>query len=537
MAARRHDLLVIGGGILGTAIARDAALRGYSVALVEKEDWGYGTSSRSTRLAHGGLRYLEQWDFGLVREALVERERLVRNATHLVRPQRFLLPVYRGSRVPAWKLRLGLWLYDALGAGGLPRPGWLSREQALAAEPALRKDGLLAAGTYWDARIASVERLCLENALDAAVAGAAVANHAAVEGFLRQGERVVGAVVRDVLTGARHEIRARLVANAAGPWLPELAGVAGVRVPHRRSRGSHLVVPNFLREAVLLRAARDDRVFFAIPLDGSALIGTTDLRDDRSPDLVRCDEEEARYLREEAARYLGFSDEVWYATCGVRLLVDEPGKTEGQLSRRHEIRDHADDGAPGLWSVLGGKITTMRQVAEDAVDRASVRLGARGWCETRDRPLPGAASLVRRRLARQGQAAGLSPTTVEHLIGLYGSRSAQLFEACAREAALGAPVCPHAPDVLAQVDVAIREEGALTLQDILVRRLSNGSASCQGEDALARVLARAAALLGWDDKRVGSEEAAYRAFAARRRIPSPGAALPHPGEGPLVSKG
>lgn len=521
--AGAHDVLVIGGGIIGTAIARDAALRGLDVLLVEKQDLGYGTSSRSTRLAHGGLRYLENWDLGLVREALLERERLLRNAPHLVKPLRFILPAY--TRRELWKLRVGLRLYDALGSGGLPRSEMLGPGAALAAEPSLRPEGLVGAGSYWDCRITSVERLCLENALDAAEAGARICTHAEVTGLLRETGLIAGAHVRDALTADRFQLRARIVVNAAGPWVPEVAGLAKAPVAARRSRGSHLVVPNFLRNAVLMRARSDGRYVFAVPLDGEALLGTTDLREERSPDDVQCSPQEARYLLEEARQFLNADLRPHYATCGVRLLVDSPGKGESDLSRRHEIRDHTEDDVPGLWSVLGGKITTMRAVAEQVVDRACRVLGSPRWCETRDRPLPGGKGIEegeRKLLAEAGNDEDRALS--RHLVARYGGRAPEVWRLASPTPALRKPLCPHSATVRAEILFAAREEGALTLADALLRRTDAGNAPCQADDSALRAADVLADELRWSPGRRDAELSAFRAFTLGRLgfLASPG---------------
>lgn len=296
LASKTFDVLVVGGGINGAGVARDAARRGLSVALVEREDFGYGTTGRSTRLVHGGLRYLALYDFGLVHESLRERERLLANAPHLVQPIRFLIPFYKGQATPPWKLKLGLWLYDALaGSRSVQAHESFSRDEVLEVEPGLQPEGLRGGAAYSDGQVAFVERLCVENILDAVAHGATVVNHAGLDRLVMEDGRVVGARVRDMLSGEEVEVRARRVVNTTGPWVDRVPGVGGVRT--RMTKGIHLVTPRDTNHAILLFSPDDDRVFFSIPWMGQQLVGTTDTDYAAEPADVRADADDVTYLQ------------------------------------------------------------------------------------------------------------------------------------------------------------------------------------------------------------------------------------------------
>src|SRR5690625_5228971 len=278
MQTTEYDVLIIGGGINGTAVARDAALRGMKTALVEKEDFGYGTTSRSTRLIHGGLRYLETFDFGLVREGLREREVLLRTAPHLVKPLPFLVPVYKGDNVGLFKLRAGMILYDLLSWDkSMPSYRFLSADEALQEEPHLKRENLSGAMIYYDGQVELPERVSVENVMQAAEAGADIANHAEVTEYIWEGNRVVGAHIRDTLTNETLDIRAKYVVNAGGPWIDEMNTrlLKQYKPQMRLTKGIHLLVPRMVNHAIVLLAQSDGRLFFAVPYYDYTLIGTT----------------------------------------------------------------------------------------------------------------------------------------------------------------------------------------------------------------------------------------------------------------------
>lgn len=480
MAEGTLDVLVVGGGIAGAAAARDAAMRGLRVGLLEGTDFGAGTTSGTTRLAHGGLRYLEHFDIAQVRLGLRERAWLLRAAPHLVEPLPFLFPLPKHKASFRWKVRAGLIAYDALGGRATPRHRFLRGEDAQEREPRLRNPGR--AAWFHDARIASPERLVLEFALAAAGAGALVANHAPVVGLGRENSAWRATVV-DGLSDSRYDVLARVVLNCAGPWVQKLAGLAGIARPlTRTTRGTHVAFPAFLRHAVILRAG-DGRTFFAVPWNEVTLIGTTDLDEPGDPSHVVASSEEVRYLLREAGAFLDLADqEPCYTTAGVRAMPRVEGVAPGAVPRGHIIVDHAADGAPGLLSVVGGKLTTARATSADTVDAACRALG-RALPRPRDAPLPGAGAA-----------------------GLWGRRApAPDGAVCERHATQG------------MVRLAVEDEMACTLSDLLLRRTLCAHApdlGAHGADAMARAMG---ALMGWSDAEREAQLEAFRAEVARRR--------------------
>lgn len=530
------DLLVVGGGINGTGVARDAARRGLKVALVDKEDFGYGTTGRSTRLIHGGLRYLEMYDFGLVRESLRERKRLLQNAPHLVRPLPFLFPLYRGG-VSRTKVRLGLTLYDVLAAdGALPGHRWLNRDETLAAEPGLLADDLLGAFEYHDAQVAAVERACVENALDASAHGAVVANHVEVHEFLLEDGRVAGARVTDRLTDRSLAVRARMTFNATGPWLSVLdVGRRANGNPRlRMTKGIHLVTPPFVRTSLILRSPEDGRTFFAIPWGDSTLIGTTDTDYRGDLDDVHATREDVQYLVDSARRFFPGApvDEVAYTTAGVRSLLKIDGVSESEVSRKHFVIDHAKvDGIGGLITLVGGKITPFRAVCEEVVDKIMRRLKAkRVRSDTRRAPLPGGDFESLAALEAEAVAAaaplGVPEASARHLAGTYGTRYRDVLDRVRRESALGQRLCSHGPTIAAEVALAVEEEMAVTVADVLLRRTTAAWARCEARDeALEAALDVMQARLSWDAAERARQASAYRdELAKRRRFAKAGAA-------------
>ena len=492
LSDRTVDLLVIGGGIIGAGIARDAALRGHSVALVEQDDFASGTTSRPTRLIHGGLRYLELFDFALVRSDMRDREILLRVAPHLVFPLAFLLPFYRPSLWYQFKLRIGMQLYDALSLDKtLPKRKWLGRDETLATEPALDPDGLTGAWRFYDAQVPLVERLVIENVVDAADHGALVLNHARATSYLREGDRVGGAVVRDAIANADLKVRARLTINATGPWLDRtIAPLRRTAKPLLRlTKGIHIVTPRATQQAHVLFAKRDGRLFFVVPWLDSTIVGTTDTDYDGDPADASATEEDVRYLQDEARRAFPNApfDEIYFTWAGVRALVREEGVSEGQVSRKHALFDHERrDGVAGVLSVVGGKITAYRAIAEEVTDLAARKLGAVG-----------------------GAAIRGSSTASTPLPGANGSRARAITAIAVGDASLAAPLCPHHKGVAAEIVHAVRSEWARTIGDALLRRTALGLAPCQGLDCIDIVALLMGRLLGWDAERRTVEVDAY----------------------------
>lgn len=511
------DLLIIGGGIVGAGIARDAALRGLSVALVEQGDFVSGTSSKTTKLIHGGIRYLEQFDLQLVREACRERRTLLTLAPHLVKPLPFLIPVYRGGPRPAWKVRAGVLLYDWLaGRARLGPPAFYSPRRLQTVEPSLPEDRLQGAAQYYDAQMDDV-RLCLENIFGAAEAGAVVVNYARVTGMHRQGGRICGAEVQ--AGRGSWVVQAKVVVNAAGPWADEVRRLADpqARPVVRRTKGIHLVYPKLpIRQAIVCSAGRDGRIFFVIPWRDWTLVGTTDTEFDGSPEQARATTDDVTYLLEETNRLLPKlrlqRERIVTTFAGVRPLADQGNPVPWHASRSHRIHEDAN----GLLTIVGGKYTTYRSMAEEVVDRVVTRVG---WpvtpCRTAVLPLGGrdewradeGARAAMRELLGRGL---LHPESHRHLIDWYGARCHALVTMIQRDPRLAAPLCPSSPHLRAQVRYAVEQEAATTLSDLLWRRLEMAWAPCQGLDCAQAAAELMADLLGWDAAGIHRQVETYR---------------------------
>ncbi len=530
MAAEPVDVLVIGGGITGAGIARDAALRGFRVALVDKGDFGAGTSSHSSRLIHGGLRYLEQRGFRLVFEASRERRVLLRIAPHLVRPLPFLFPVYRGARVPGWKLRAGMWLYDVLAAfRNVKSHRWLSTKQVRRAEPALKDRGLTGAALYWDAQTDDA-RLVLATMRSAARAGALVANYAEVTSLLTPDGRVRGAAVRDVLSGETRTVRALIVVNAGGPWVDGLRRMDDPAAPPllRATKGAHVAVPRRRighERAITLFSAIDGRVMFVLPWGDLSYIGTTDTDADASPDTVRVTADDVTYLLRSANAafpnaHLAANDvvSVWV---GLRpLLRQDQAASPSQVSREHRIVESAQ----GLITIAGGKLTTYRVMARDVADRVAARLHELDGRPIAPRPptdrlpLPGGEAAELDVVFEAARARGMSEATARHLVASYGSETPAIVNLVERDRGLGAPIAPGRPEIWAEVSHAVEREMALRVQDVLIRRLHLFYEYAeQGTAVAAPVALRMKKLLGWDDVREAEELVDYFKLVERAR--------------------
>jgi glycerol-3-phosphate dehydrogenase len=531
MAAEPVDVLVIGGGITGAGIARDAALRGFRIALVDKGDFGSATSSHSSRLIHGGIRYLEQRNFRLVFEASRERRVLLRIAPHLVRPLPFLFPVYRGGRVPAWKLRAGMWLYDVLAAfRNVRNHRWLGPKQVRRAEPALRDRGLTGAALYWDAQ-ADDARLVLATMRSAARGGALVANYAEVTSLLKPDGRVRGAVVRDVLTGETRTVRALLVVNAGGPWVDALRRMDDPTAPPllRLTKGAHVAVPRRRighERAITLFSPIDGRVMFVLPWGELSYVGTTDTDADTPPDGVRVTADDVTYLLRSAnaafpEAHLATNDvvSVW---AGLRpLLRQDPTAAPSEVSREHRVVESAQ----GLITIAGGKLTTYRVMARDVVDRVAARLHQLDGRPTAPRPptdrlpLPGGEAAELGVLVEGARARGVPEATARHLVASYGSETAAILNLVDRDRGLREPILPGRPEIWAEVTHAVEREMALRIQDVLVRRLHLFYEYAEQATAVVTPVAqRMKKLLGWDEVREAEELVDYFRVVERARM-------------------
>ena len=478
----KFDIAVVGGGITGAGIARDAALRGLSVALLEKGDFGSGTSSKSSRMIHGGLRYLRQRHVSLVRESLRERGVLLKIAPHLVRPFPFLLPVYGGGLEERLQLKLGLTAYDLLaGRRRLEHHRMLSRREVLQQEPALRPDGLQGALRYFDCVVHDA-RLTLATARSAARQGAAVANYVQATALERDGERVVGVRYRDLLSGRTGLLRAGVVVNAAGPWCDELRAMTGLPPKLRPTKGIHIVLPRHrLPVTDIVIFFHNDRGLFAVPKEDWTYVGTTDTDHQGDPGRARTDAADVAYMLEAVndtfpGRAVVPRDIVstW---AGVRPLVAEEGApTPSDVSRDYEI----ENDPPGLMSIAGGKLTTYRSMAQDLLDRLVAAEGRRlGWsprpCRTAELPLPGGDvqgfdSYAEGAVAALEEGWGLSPAVASRLVRTYGTEHVKILAYALRDKRLLEPLTSSTAVLRAEALYTAEEEMAVTLEDFLARR-------------------------------------------------------------------
>jgi glycerol-3-phosphate dehydrogenase len=518
------DLLVVGGGIVGCGVARDAAMRGLRVALVEQDDFASGTSSRSSRLVHGGVRYLEHGHLHLVFESSRERRRLLRLAPHLVRPLAFTWPVYEGARVAQWKLLAGLTLYDALAlfrnVGNHRR---LTPDAVLAREPMLAAGGLVGGATYWDASTNDT-RLTLANALGARRAGATVLNHARVTSLAVAGGRAVGAHVRDVESGRELAVRARVVVSAVGPWTNALQPMEGMGEAPAvlGSAGVHIAVPRERvgnRDAITLVAPQDGRVMFVLPAGPHAIIGTTETPATRGPDDVRATREEVRYLLQACNASFPAAalrdDVVVAAWSGIRPLAATLADGDaGSASREHTVAL----GALGVLWVTGGKLTTYRAMAEDVVDRACLALGEheRSGRPYREVLLPGGAMASLASTEGEVRAAVGHADVARHLAGAYGSDWREAWRPVRDDPTLAERLDAALPYTGADVVHAVEREMAVTLADILVRRTHVAfETRDQGGAAARAAAALLARRLGWDRAQERAALSRYEQDAAR----------------------
>jgi glycerol-3-phosphate dehydrogenase len=404
-------------------------------------------------------------------------------------------------------------LYDALSLDkSLPKRQHLDRAATLATEPSLEPDGLAGAWRFYDAQVSLVERLVIENLVDAAGRGAVVLNHARLIDFLRDGDRVLGARVRDAIAERNVEIRARFTVVATGPWLDRTIAPLRRRADPllRLTKGAHIVTRRAVGHAHVLFAKSDGRLFFVVPWRDATIVGTTDTDYTGDPGAVAATEEDVRYLQDEARRAFPTApfDEIQFTWAGVRALVREEGVAEGEVSRKHALFDHATrEGVEGVLSVVGGKITAYRAIAEEVVDLAGRRLSRLTRSRTADEPLPGARPVEM--AARPGDVT-LDAGTRAHLTSLYGGRAREVLDVARADPALASPLCAHHRGIAAEVVHAVQNEWALTLGDVLLRRNALGLSACQALDCVDRVADRMGAVLGWDQDRRRVEVEAYR---------------------------
>jgi glycerol-3-phosphate dehydrogenase len=493
VTAPAFDIIVIGGGIVGAGIARDAALRGLKCVLFEKGDYASGTSSKSSKLVHGGLRYLEQGEIGLVFESVSERRVQTQVAPHLVRPLPFLIPIYKGAKPGLELMNVGLWIYDSLALFRAPRMHKTFRgtKAALQLEPQLKPDGLRGALEYYDCATDDA-RLVLENAIDARTLGADCRTYHEVLRFERAANgRILGVHVRDRLTDTTSLVTARVVILAAGAWTDEM--IRRFEIPMerpllRRTKGVHVVLPRErlpLARAITLISPVDGRVMFAIPWRERTVLGTTDTDFVGSADEVAADMDDVTYLCNSGNGYFPGAnltpDDVISTWAGLRpLIAAPPNVDESEISREHEVFSRND----GLVIIAGGKLTTYRRMAREAVDKT---MGLMRELEepidvprasTKGRPLPGAVGLANPSLEGVAEIGrklmddhGLDVDTATHLCGVYGTRAPLLAARMNESRDLRERIDRELPYVWAEVEFAATHDLARTVEDVLGRRV------------------------------------------------------------------
>ena len=558
------DLVVIGAGINGSGIARDAAMRGLKVLLLDKGDISDGTTQWSTRLIHGGLRYLEHYEVHLVRESLSEREKLLHIAPHLVKPLRFVVPIYDRSKRGPGLIRLGMIGYDTLSFDkSVPNHKMLSREEALERYPGLNPEGLRGAATYYDGQVEYAERIAVENAVSAREHGATVITHAEVRRILFESAengglpRAAGVEFEDGINGGVYKAHAPVTVNVAGPWIDRVlagSGTFGVDPEESKedegkmiggTKGSHLIVdafPGAPQDALYVEARADGRPYFIVPWNGRYLIGTTDFRYREDLDHVSANDEEMDYLIDETNAVVPTAnltrDDVLFTYSGVRPLPFKPEGSESSITRSHVVYDHATgrsaaggrltvEGAgpkaDGLISIVGGKLTTYRNLARQTVDVAYKKLGQSAPKSFTDKvPLPGGAVNDFENFSAEFKAtSGLTDELSERLLRLYGARAPEVLEEAGDDPSLRVSLAPD-PAVETglmgcEVLYAFRREMAETLADVLLRRTMVGlgpNVALDVDEAAAKV---AVEHLGWTEERADEEVENYHQYIERYR--------------------
>ena len=505
----QYDLIVIGAGINGAGIARDAALRGLKVLLLDKSDFGSGTSSWSSRLIHGGLRYLEYAELPLVFESLRERRLLQELAPHLVRRLRLTIPVFKQSKRSLWLVRLGMIVYDLLSIGKLvPRHQVLSREALVEEIPSLSRDGLVGGARYFDAQVTFAERLVVENVIAAIGAGAVVRNHSPLIGINVRNGTLQSIHYVDRISGVETEASATVVVNAAGPWVDHVLATVNREMPRCMggTKGSHIVVAKFVgapSDAIYAEAQADGRPFFVIPWNDQTLIGTTDIRYEGDPADAVASSEEIDYLLGETNRLFPTANlerrDIHFAYAGIRPLPKHESGPESAITRKHIIKKHRLL-ARGLVSIIGGKLTTYRNLAEQTVNYVNKKCGMKGSaCRTRTTVLPGATGIDEAGISLSGLA-NLSESGRARLLGVYGGRASLIAEMANAEPELSVAIGAAGDVIAAEVAFVIDQEMSHTLIDIIHRRMMLGLSADHGRGYADAILDVAAQRFGWNGR-------------------------------------
>lgn len=514
------DVLIIGGGINGVAIARQLARERMRVFLVEQNDFGSGATSRSTRIIHGGLRYLEQGEIGLVRESLAEREHLMRESPHLVRAREFLLALPRKPRSflrTSLAVRTGLWLYQHWSGGHHRRQGDLRTFQAQ-----LDAGKRWAVYAYEDAQCEFPERLVAEWLAEAAGFGAVLRNHTEALEITRTSDRVTGARLRDRISAQEYAVQARWVINASGPWADMVVKSSDIRGERLVGgiRGSHLVFPRFpgAPEQAVYAEASDGRQVFILPWNRQLLVGTTEVLDSEDPGKAEPIPEEVDYLYQSLLRVFpncGLTKaDIHYSFAGVRPLPYAPGKKYSSITRRHILHNHAADGAAGLISIIGGKLTTAARLARDVARMLGLETPEPHSTLAAPADSEDVHSVVRQWAHAVAAKAGIRESCAEGIAEWHGRHALAVAHAASIDERLRAPICSHSCHLVAEGVEAVAHESAMTLGDILLRRVPVALGACWSEECSREAAQKIGTALGWDSSRIGQE---LEAFEEERR--------------------
>jgi len=519
---QHFDVVVIGGGISGVAIARQCAWGGKRTLLVEKNDFAAGTTSRSTRIIHGGLRYLEHGDIVQVRASLKERERLVRHYPNLVKPKEFLLALDGSSRRSGLAIRAGLWLYRQM--GGRLRDQQQSQQEKL--ERALDSGRRFSIFSFDDAQCEFPERLLAEWVVDASAAGCVVRNHTEVLTVQTRDGQARGVLLKDQLTDQEEQVSCSWVVNATGPWADRVCQSSSISTQHPMVggvRGAHIVLPTFdgAPDAAIYAEAVDGRPVFVIPWNQQILVGTTEVADGDDPSRVHPSGEEIDYLLQSFKRLFPavevLGSDITFAFAGIRPLPYSPGESPAALSRRHHLIDHSDDGARGMISVIGGKLTTAGWIAREC----GAKLGIKS--------IPSEPAIVvcsreiEQSLGRQAHslagAGHISTESASILIEWFGDKATDVANAARQSATQRASLCPHTSHIVAEAVYAFQHEHAVTLSDVLLRRVPIALGKCWSRKCAGVATQRIGAAVGWDAKQTNNQleqfEAEYENFLRR----------------------
>jgi glycerol-3-phosphate dehydrogenase len=505
---QHFHVVVIGGGINGVALARECARAGKRTLLVEQNDFASGVTSRSTRIIHGGLRYLEHGELGLVRESIRERERLLRERSHLVHPLHFLFLLNDSSRRSALKIRAGLWLYQRI-AG--KKPANISEIELKRVQRALdagRKWTLL---NFEDAQCEFPERLVAEWLTEAMDAGTVVRNHCEVLAVDVVHGRARGVLLRDRISGKDERVDAAWIFNCTGPWADRICQRSAVRTAKPMVggiRGSHIVLPRFAGApgAALYTEAADGRPVFVLPWNDQVLVGTTEVADSADPGKTVPSSEEIEYLLRTATQLFPkaklSAHDIKYAFAGIRPLPYSPGDKPAAITRRHILHDHSDEGAVRLISVIGGKLTTAASLARECARKIGIHVPEHKAIAVG----PGAAldPLLDEEVIHIAQAGSVSEETARGLMEWHGQRAIEIARMALVSADLRAPICAHSSHIVAEVVEGYLRESAFSLGDVLLRRVPVALGACWSESCSREAALRIGAVMGWNQHEIAS---------------------------------